>query len=276
MSVIAYLYSSSVGRKLTMGLSGLFLVSFLFVHLGGNMLLFVNDEGVMFNQFVRFMTTNPVIKVLEVVLFGGFIVHIIYAAILTAKNNEARPVKYAYSKGNAGSSTWFSRNMGLSGTIMLIFLIVHVTMFWGKFHFGGGREVPIEQAYHQVWKVKEVPEIKNDLGEVVLAHEGYINREALEIMKAQGITTVNAISMTDVVNYSFSNILVVLLYVVAMVLLSFHLNHGFQSAFRSVGFVHSKYTPALKGLGLIISVVFPAIFAAMPIWYFIKLTLLPH
>ncbi|MDX1907680.1 MAG: succinate dehydrogenase cytochrome b subunit [Bacteroidia bacterium] len=269
-SVVSYLYQSSVGRKLFMGLTGLFLVSFLFVHLGGNMLLFANDGGLLFNQFVRFMTTNPVIKVLEVVLFSGFILHIIYAALLTAKNNEARPVKYAYTKGEAASSSWFSRNMGLSGTVMLIFLVVHVTMFWGRYHFGDGTEVPVEQAYKELWKYKDHAEYKNKLGEVVLSHDGYISPEALEILQAQGVKTVKAISMTDVVSYSFSQWYLVLFYVVAMVLLSFHLNHGFQSAFRSVGFVHTKYTPLLQGLGYVISYVFPAIFAAMPIWYFVK------
>ena len=119
-----------------MGLSGLFLIGFLLAHLSGNLLLFKNDDGVAFNEYTKFMTTNPLIKVAEWVLFGGFIVHIVWAIRLSVENKKARPQGYAYSGGKSGSSTWTSRSMTLTGLIVLSFLVIHLAMFWGAYKFG--------------------------------------------------------------------------------------------------------------------------------------------
>ena len=253
-----------------MGLSGLFLVSFLLVHVSGNTLLFKDDGGVAFNAYTRFMTTNPVIRVMEWVLFAGFIFHIAYAAILTRQNNKARPVKYAYKKGAAKSSSWFSRNMGLTGSIVLVFLVLHLAMFWGKYKFGDAtHEVTIEQAYTQAWKVKET--VMDPSGQQELIPSGgYVDYEKYMMLKEQGLAqrTVAATSMTEVVKESFSNIFVVIFYVLAMGLLAFHLSHGFQSAFRTLGLVHKKYTPIIQGLGYLVAVLIPLLFALMPVYYF--------
>ncbi|MDP5169759.1 MAG: succinate dehydrogenase cytochrome b subunit [Bacteroidia bacterium] len=266
----ATVFSYSIGRKLVMGITGLFLVSFLFVHLGGNALLFIPDNGETFNAFVRFMTTNPLIKVLEWGLFAGFIVHIIYAAILTRQNAAARPTAYAF-KGNQGkSANWFSRNMGLTGTIFLVFLLSHITMFWGAYKFGDSNgQATLEQAYTFSYKVKEdviVPD-----GTVIVKSGHYIDFEELTLARNMGLSTkpVAIKNMTGIVADSFKQWWIVLLYVCAMVVLGLHLNHGFQSAFRSVGFVHSKYSGFLSKLGTGIAVVFPAVFALMPILYFL-------
>ena len=269
MSSTVSLFSQSIGRKLVMGITGLFLVSFLFVHMSGNLLLFKGDGGVAFNEYTKFMTTNPVVGVLEWVLFGGFIVHIIYAAVLTRQNRIARPTGYKAPGGKAKSSSWFSRNMGLSGSIVLIFLIVHLVMFWGFYHFGQGENVSVDQAYKEVWKVTQVEAVQNSLGETVVEPGSYLDREGLELLKEKGVTEVKGISMTEVVKNSFSLWYVVLLYVVAMGLLSMHLNHGFQSAFRTLGLAHRKYTPFVMKAGTAIAIVVPLVFAVMPIYYFI-------
>ncbi|WNJ18013.1 succinate dehydrogenase cytochrome b subunit [Pontibacter sp. G13] len=270
------IFSYSVGKKLIMGLTGLFLVSFLLVHVSGNLLLFRADGGVAFNEYTKFMTTNPMIKTLEWVLFGGFIVHIIYAAVLTASNRKARPEGYAYKKGASKSSSWLSRNMGLSGTVILVFLVVHLVMFWGYYHFGAGEETTLRDAYTQVWKVTELTvdgesmtAYKNEVDQVVWKKGGYITEYVYKQLKEKTVT-VKGISMTEVVKYSFSQVWIVLLYVIAMVLLALHLNHGFQSAFRSLGLVHKKYTPAVIMLGKLVGIIIPIIFALMPIWYFIQ------
>ncbi|GAB4425295.1 MAG: succinate dehydrogenase/fumarate reductase cytochrome b subunit [Bacteroidia bacterium] len=268
MSALALAFSNSVGRKYVMGLTGLFLVSFLFVHLGGNALLFIDDGGVAFNAFVRFMTTNPVIHVMEWVLFGGFILHIVYAAILTRQNNLARPDRYVFSGNKGKSSTWFSRNMGLTGTIVLAFLVIHIVMFWGRYKFGESMgTVSIEEAYTYSWKVMEdfTPE-----GLVLVKKGEYVDFEDLaqaRLMNASE-TQVQGISMTEVVKASFSNPFISLFYVLAMGLLALHLSHGFQSAFRTLGLVHNKYTPLIQGAGYVIAIVVPFIFAMMPVVYF--------
>ena len=255
-----------------MALSGLFLVSFLFVHVGGNSLLFLNDGGVAFNEFVQFMTSNPVIGVLEWVLFGGFLIHIIYGFILTAQNRAARPVRYAYKK-NAGS-TWFSRNMFLTGSILLAFLAIHITMFYGRYHFAGTESdvvetVGIQQAYDYSYKVL-TPVMAGD--QELLGAKSYVTLEKLQLLKDAGKmdAQVTAISMTNVVKASFSIWYIVVFYVIAMAILAFHLSHGFESAFRTLGLVHKKYMPLIKGAGYFIAVVIPVLFALMPVVFFFR------
>ncbi|MEM1136771.1 MAG: succinate dehydrogenase cytochrome b subunit [Bacteroidota bacterium] len=128
--------SSTLGRKLIMSLTGLFLISFLIVHMIGNLQLLKLDGGEAFNVYAKFMTTNPVIKTTSYLLYTGIIVHIIYSIILTRLNRNARPVKYAYEKAST-NSTWASRNMGLLGAIVLVFLIIHMRAFWFEMKFGG-------------------------------------------------------------------------------------------------------------------------------------------
>ncbi len=118
-----------------MSLTGLFLISFLIVHLSGNMLLFKDDEGEAFNLYAEFMTTNPLIRIISIVLYAGIIIHVIYSLILSLHNKKARPVGYAEARPQQNSS-WKSRNMGILGLIILIFLLIHMRSFWYEMHFG--------------------------------------------------------------------------------------------------------------------------------------------
>lgn len=136
MGSIANAFSSSIGKKLIMGLTGLFLISFLVVHCFLNCFVFIPDNGLMFNIGAHFMATNWIIRAMEVVLMAGLLLHIVQGARLTFQNQAARPVKYAYSDGNANSK-WYSRSMGLLGTLLLIFLIVHLSQFWVVSRFTG-------------------------------------------------------------------------------------------------------------------------------------------
>ncbi len=124
------IFGSSIGRKLLMSLSGLFLVIFLIVHLSINLLLLVPDGGQMFNVAAHFMAL-PLIKYgLQPVLFGGFIIHIIYAAIITAQNNKARG-SAKYASGNKTQDVmWASKNMFVLGLTVSAFLVVHLIDFW--------------------------------------------------------------------------------------------------------------------------------------------------
>jgi succinate dehydrogenase / fumarate reductase, cytochrome b subunit len=122
-------FQSSIGRKLVMGLTGFFLVTFLIVHVGINSMIFFNDGGATFNQYATFMSHNYIIRVMEIGLFVGFIVHIVQGFSLTLKNQKARPIKYEVAPGN-NTSNWYSRSMGILGSLLLIFLVVHLSNFW--------------------------------------------------------------------------------------------------------------------------------------------------
>jgi succinate dehydrogenase / fumarate reductase, cytochrome b subunit len=221
MALSTKLLSSSIGSKIIMGITGLFLISFLVVHCSINALIFVNDGGVLFNEAAEFMATNILIRTMEIVLFFGIIWHVIQALRITLNNNKARPVKYAVQNANA-NSRWYSRWMGLLGTLILMFLVVHLRHFW------------------------------------------VVSRFTDEITSGQD-TLFN--EMKEV----FENPFVVLLYVLAMCSLAYHLLHGFQSAFRTLGFNHKTYTPIIEKIGIGFSVIVPLIFAAMPIAIHFKL-----
>ena len=145
MSTVVNIFSHSIGRKLVMALTGLFLILFLIGHLSGNFLLFVDDGGAAFNEYGEFMTTNMFVKVLSYVTYLSIILHVIFSIVVTRQNNAARPVKYAYNNSTA-NSIWNSRNMGILGTIVLIFLVIHLRSFWYEMHFGG---LPVTEAGHK-------------------------------------------------------------------------------------------------------------------------------
>jgi succinate dehydrogenase / fumarate reductase cytochrome b subunit len=135
-------FSSSIGKKLIMGITGLFLISFLLVHCFINALIYVNDGGLTFNMGAHFMGTNWIIRAMEIVLFGGLLAHVFQGFRLWAQNRAARPERYVVNNG-AANSKWYSRSMGLLGTLLLIFLIVHISKFWVMSRFTG---IPTEDA----------------------------------------------------------------------------------------------------------------------------------
>lgn len=129
------MFSSTLGRKLTMALTGLFLITFLLVHLIGNLQLLKNDGGHAFNVYAEFMSTNPLIQTVSKVNFFLIFAHIAVSAMLTIKNRKARGSE-GYAVSNSSSSIWSSRNMGILGTIILVFLVIHLKDFWAQMHYG--------------------------------------------------------------------------------------------------------------------------------------------
>ena len=122
-------FTSSIGKKFLMGLTGLFLICFLIIHVGANACIFVNDHGEIFNIVAHFMSHNWILRILEIGLFAGLFLHIIQGLLLWKQNRSARPVGYTVSAAGA-SSTWYSRSMGLLGSLLLIFLVVHISKFF--------------------------------------------------------------------------------------------------------------------------------------------------
>lgn len=128
--------SASIGRKFLMSLSGLFLISFLCIHLTLNLFLTFDDSGNLFNLAAHFMATNPAIKIMEPILALGFVIHIIWSGWITLQNMRARPQGYAY--GDKLLSWWApSKNMFILGGMITVFLVIHLTNFWVKMKLTG-------------------------------------------------------------------------------------------------------------------------------------------
>ena len=228
MSWLKETFSSSLGKKLIMAATGLFLILFLIGHVSGNMLLFSahKDGGQAFNEYAKFMTTNPAVLTLSILTYTSVILHVIYSIILTVRNKKARPVGYAQVDASA-NSPWTSRNMGILGTFVLLFLVIHMKGFWYEYKF------------------HDIPTMAASNGEMIK-------------------------NLYAIVVEAFSQLWYVALYVVSMAFLAFHLAHGFQSAFQTLGLNHRKYSPIIHKVGLVFAIIVPALFAAMPIFMYLK------
>jgi succinate dehydrogenase / fumarate reductase, cytochrome b subunit len=213
------LHYSSITKKIIMSLAGLFLSSFLVVHLVINLLILFDDSRELFNQAAHFMITNPLIQAFQWVLFAGFIVHIILGTVLQVQNWMARPVKY--EKKGSSEQSYFSKFMIHTGVIVFIFLIIHFANFFVKAKFGHIESISYETGTYK------------DLGLLIVQ--------------------------------LFSDGGYVAFYVVALLLLGFHLDHGFQSAFQSLGLQHSRYTPVIKLAGTLFSILITLGFIAIPL-----------
>ena len=205
-----------------MGLTGLFLVTFLIVHAGVNACIFINDGGETFNAAAHFMSHNWVIRIMEIGLFAGLIAHIVQGLLLWKQNTAARPTKYVMSAANENSK-WYSRSMGLLGTLLLFFLIIHISKFF--------------------WDTK-----------VALYTAGGANDASHNLF----------LDMKE----EFQKWWVVLIYSLGVISLFWHLLHGFQSAFQTLGINHKRYTPLIKTIGVGYTFIICLLFLLMPIAFY--------
>ena len=142
-------FTSSIGQKFFMSITGLFLMMFLCVHLVINSLLLFGD-GELFNQAANFMSSNPIMKVIEPILALGFILHIFYASYITLKNRMARP--QGYKVASKTKASWASKNMFILGGLILIFLVIHLANFFWKVKFGTVATITVEgRELHDVY-----------------------------------------------------------------------------------------------------------------------------
>jgi succinate dehydrogenase / fumarate reductase, cytochrome b subunit len=218
------LFTSSIGKKLVMSLTGIFLITFLVVHAGINACIFADlfdhtDDGEMFNRAAHFMGSSWVIRAAEIGLFGFIILHVVQGFMVEFQNRSRRGVGYQKTMGNKGSK-WYSRSMGLLGTLLLLFLIMHISQFWVPSRITGLPEASYNPEHHDMF------------GRMMLV---------------------------------FENPLFVILYVLGCISLAYHLAHGFQSAFRTLGVYNKRYLALINGLGLGFSILIPLVFALMPI-----------
>lgn len=230
------MFTSSIGQKLVMAITGIFLITFLVIHVGLNATIWANDEGKMFNAGANFMGTMIVIRIMEIVLFAGIIIHIVQGLVLTSSNNSKRKVGYQVQYGKG--SKWYSRSMGLLGTLLLLFLIMHLYHFW----------------------------IPSRMGD-------FVNRPLNEVTypglhgETQGPTYHNLYNQMLIV---FQDPLIVALYVLGCISLAYHLMHGFESAFRTLGVYNNRYSTMLRSIGYAYSIIVCAAFAMMPISMYMR------
>ncbi len=143
------LFTSSIGKKILMALTGFFLIIYLIVHAALNALIFYNDDGATFNAGASFMLHNYVIRFLEIGLFATFILHIIQGLLLWKQNRGARKIRYA-KQNFPREIKWYSRYMGWLGTFLLLFLVMHLYHFWAstkhELYFNG----PVVDLYQEM------------------------------------------------------------------------------------------------------------------------------
>lgn len=222
MNKFSQFLHSSLGNKLLMSFTGLFLVLFLVVHLIGNLQLLIPDGGEAFNAYVHIMEKNILIKVIAYALYAGILLHTYKGIDITIRNRKSRGAQ-KYAVKAKSDTTWASRNMALLGSLIFFFIGIHMSNFWYKFKFGS----------HDV-------------------SESY--------------------TMVDV---SFSQPLIVVFYAAAQIVLAYHLLHGFQSAFQTLGLRDGNYTRLIKNIGTGFAIILPLLFAIIPILMYFDIHPMP-
>ncbi len=141
MAIKKGLFKTSIGRKNLMAFTGLFISFFLIIHLVGNLILIIPDSYFpiefwgnvanahdMYNAYSHFLVHFWPITLVAWVLYAALIVHVIDALLITLNNNKAKGDKYQVTDNS--TSSWYSRNMGILGTIIGIFIFIHMAQFW--------------------------------------------------------------------------------------------------------------------------------------------------
>jgi len=214
MNRIVAFYQSSIGKKITMSLTGLFMCLFLVEHLVGNLLLLKGDEGATYDAFSSFMVGNPVIRVIEILLFLSILGHALSGFMVWRENKLARPSKYDQYRLKENAPLW-SRITMLTGSIVFIFIVIHMRTFFVPIRLGD--EHP--SGY-------------------------YLVREA------------------------FSNGAYTFFYIVALILLAYHLRHGFQAGMQTLGLRNKKYTGLIDLVGVVFWLLIPLGFMIIPIYFY--------
>lgn len=210
---------STVGKKYLMGITGLIWAGFVLAHMAGNLLIFVSTDA--YNTYGHMLVSGNLIYVVEVTLVLALIVHVYTAISLTIHNRSAKGSRYAVSASGKKRATLASRTMAIQGSIILVFVILHIEMF----KFG---------TYYE--------------------------------------TTVNGVVMRDLARLmieTFQSPGYVAWYVVALILLGFHLSHGVGSTFQSLGLMEGTYRDLWKKLSYVYAFVVALGFIAQPLYLFL-------
>ncbi|MCX8482610.1 MAG: succinate dehydrogenase cytochrome b subunit [Crocinitomicaceae bacterium] len=267
---------SSLAKKYWMSFTGLFLCLFLSGHLAGNLQLIFSD-ALHFNQYALFMTTNPAVKILSYLTYISILFHAIDGILLTVQNRKARPIGYAKTDGS--SSSFSSRNMAVLGTIILVFIVTHMVNFWAVMHFD--KNMPLQtisigqagqqQEYYLTTDGGYLPKAQVDQQMIKIENRTEFFDAAANVKIKEGYKDLHKITVAFFKDPK-TGLIATILYVIAMLTLAFHLLHGFQSAFQSLGLNNPKYTPAIKKFGMAFAIIVPILFAIIPVYihFFLK------
>jgi len=275
------LLKSSIGKKYWMALTGLFLCLFLVGHLIGNLQLIFADAKA-FNDYAVFMTTNPAVKILSYVTYASIIFHAIDGIILTVQNQKARPIGYAMNRPSK-NSMWASRNMAVLGTVILVFIVTHMVNFWARMHFDENMPLASKEITNMGGTQKMAIGVLGSPNAMIpVRPDGTIDPELLKQYKLKQVHVTSVVDekgeevfkgtkdlhkiTVDFFKHEKYGLIATLLYVFSMIVLGFHLYHGFGSAFQSLGANNPKYNGFIRGFGYAFAIIVPALFAAIPLY----------
>ena len=276
------LLKSSIAKKYWMSLTGLFLCLFLTGHLLGNLQLLSTGEfaALHFNQYALFMTTNPAVKALSYLTYLSIVFHAIDGIWLTVQNRRARPIGYVMNRPQK-NTIWASRNMAVLGTVILVFIVTHMVSFWAVMHFDD--KMPLQtttinvdgqsQELYLTTNESYIPKIQVERGEIEIKDRTSFYNKAANIKVAEGYKDLYKITVDFFKSKEKlfgvipeQGLVVTILYVLSMVVLGFHLYHGFGSAFQSLGANNPKYNGFIRYFGYGFAILVPLLFAIIPVY----------
>ncbi|MCL2327937.1 MAG: succinate dehydrogenase cytochrome b subunit [Bacteroidetes bacterium] len=226
---MANLFCSSIGKKLIMSLSGLFLILFLLFHMSMNLVALISEDG--YNAICEFLGANWYALAGTMILAAGAIIHMLYAFVLFFNNRKARGNDaYAVTAKPAGVE-WASQNMLVLGITMGAFLILHLYHFWAKM---------------------QLVELQHMMGI-------HVSEEAMNL----------ATNGVYWIRYTFTSPINTLLYVIALVAVWFHLTHGFWSALQTLGLNNLIWIKRLQKISNVVATIICLGFASVVIVYYL-------
>lgn len=225
-----WLLNSSIGKKLIMSISGLFLVLFLLFHLSMNVAGVFSGEA--YNMVCSLLGSNWYAVAATLVLAAGVVIHFVYAIILTLQNRKARGNdRYAINARPKGVE-WASQNMFVLGLIVILFMLLHFSQFWYKMMFA----------------------------ELIGHHEVALG--SAMVSPQDGAAFINY--------YFQGNAVITVLYLIWYVALWFHLTHGFWSAIQTIGWNNTIWMNRWECISKIVATVICGLFAIITIIFFLN------
>ena len=225
-----WLLNSSIGKKLIMSISGLFLVLFLLFHLSMNVAAVFSGEA--YNMVCSLLGSNWYAVAATLVLAAGVVIHFVYAIILTLQNRKARGNdRYAINARPKGVE-WASQNMFVLGLIVILFMLLHFSQFWYKMMFA----------------------------ELIGHHEVALG--SAMVSPQDGAAFINY--------YFQGNAVITVLYLIWYVALWFHLPHGFWSAIQTIGWNNTIWMNRWECISKIVATVICGLFAIITIIFFLN------
>ena len=225
-----WLLNSSIGKKLIMSISGLFLVLFLLFHLSMNVTAVFSGEA--YNMVCSLLGSNWYAVAATLVLAAGVVIHFVYAIILTLQNRKARGNdRYAINARPKGVE-WASQNMFVLGLIVILFMLLHFSQFWYKMMFA----------------------------ELIGHHEVALG--SAMVSPQDGAAFINY--------YFQGNAVITVLYLIWYVALWFHLTHGFWRAIQTIGWNNTIWMNRWECISKIVATVICGLFAIITIIFFLN------